>query len=239
MLRAQNGACAICKRKSAEKSAGKLCVDHCHARDHVRGLLCRKCNLGLGCFRDDPARIRSAIAYRKANGAAVRQVLGRAPQPQPAPAKPRRAVPLSPVPAHVPAKACPGLDPGWTPVRRQEHAPLNDSRACSDSVGTEHALGVQDAGQHRQAVPPAPREEPAKVPLIAHAVAPSPQDGSVLSHCPNPTDAGGGTAPLVPGHPPRGRPWTNLNRSESTHGFRTIQDRPKDIAAPQTHLRLA
>jgi 2-methylisocitrate lyase-like PEP mutase family enzyme len=35
--------------------------------------------------------------------------------------------------AHVPAK--------WTPVRRQEHAPLNDSRACSDSEGTEHALG--------------------------------------------------------------------------------------------------
>jgi hypothetical protein len=26
--------------------------------------------------------------------------------------------------AHVPAKACPGLDPGWGPVRRQEHAPL-------------------------------------------------------------------------------------------------------------------
>jgi hypothetical protein len=149
MLRAQNGACAICKRrsieKSAEKSSERLCVDHCHARERVRGLLCRKCNVGLGCFRDDPARIRAAIAYRKANGAAVRQVLGRAPQPQPAPVKPRR-----------------------------------------------------------QAVPPAPREEPAKVPLIAHAVAPSPQDGSV-SHCLSPTHAGGGTAPSVSGHPPRGR----------------------------------
>jgi hypothetical protein len=28
--------------------------------------------------------------------------------------------------AHVPAKARPGLDPGWTPVRRQEDAPLHD-----------------------------------------------------------------------------------------------------------------
>src|SRR4051794_22738106 len=28
--------------------------------------------------------------------------------------------------AHVPAKACPGLDPGWVQVRRQEHAPLNN-----------------------------------------------------------------------------------------------------------------
>src|SRR5215471_13688729 len=31
--------------------------------------------------------------------------------------------------AHVPAK--------WTPVRRQEHAPHNDSGTCSDSEGTE------------------------------------------------------------------------------------------------------
>jgi predicted RND superfamily exporter protein len=34
--------------------------------------------------------------------------------------------------AHVPAK--------WTPVRRQEHAPMQESRARSDSTGTEHAL---------------------------------------------------------------------------------------------------
>jgi hypothetical protein len=27
----------------------------------------------------------------------------------------------------------------WTPVRRQEHEPLNESRACSDSNRTEHA----------------------------------------------------------------------------------------------------
>jgi hypothetical protein len=31
----------------------------------------------------------------------------------------RRGVEL----AHVPAKACPALDAGWTPVRHQEHAP--------------------------------------------------------------------------------------------------------------------
>jgi molybdopterin molybdotransferase len=29
--------------------------------------------------------------------------------------------------AHVPAKAGPGLDPGWTPVRREEHAPDKES----------------------------------------------------------------------------------------------------------------
>src|SRR6266567_7206601 len=33
---------------------------------------------------------------------------------------------------HVPAK--------WMPVRRQEHAPLKNSRACPDSKGTGYAL---------------------------------------------------------------------------------------------------
>jgi hypothetical protein len=40
-------------------------------------------------------------------------------------------------PAHAPAK--------WTPVRRQEHAPIKESRGCSDSAGTEHALVRRDA----------------------------------------------------------------------------------------------
>ena len=46
--------------------------------------------------------------------------------------------------AHVPAKACPRPDRGWTPVRRQEHARLNESRACPDSKGTGQALGGPD-----------------------------------------------------------------------------------------------
>src|SRR6266540_5258974 len=41
--------------------------------------------------------------------------------------------------AHVPGKACPELDPGWIPVRRQEHAPTNESRACPASEGTGRA----------------------------------------------------------------------------------------------------
>jgi tripartite-type tricarboxylate transporter receptor subunit TctC len=43
--------------------------------------------------------------------------------------------------AYAPAKACPGLlNPGWTPVRRQVHAPMNESRARPDSAGTRRAL---------------------------------------------------------------------------------------------------
>jgi len=48
-------------------------------------------------------------------------------------------------PAHVPAKACPALDAGWPPVRRQEHAPINESRAHPDSIGTRCALALRPA----------------------------------------------------------------------------------------------
>jgi hypothetical protein len=43
LLKRQGGVCAICGKPS-EKT---LCVDHCHATGTIRGLLCRKCNLGL------------------------------------------------------------------------------------------------------------------------------------------------------------------------------------------------
>src|SRR5262245_46852688 len=59
MLERQGGLCAICKKKSDET----LCVDHCHRTRKLRSLLCRKCNIGLGCFDDDPALLRAAAAY--------------------------------------------------------------------------------------------------------------------------------------------------------------------------------
>jgi hypothetical protein len=59
LLAKQGGACAICRRRLR----GRLCVDHCHFTGLVRGLLCRKCNLGLGCLVDDAASLISAFAY--------------------------------------------------------------------------------------------------------------------------------------------------------------------------------
>jgi hypothetical protein len=59
LLARQNGVCAICKKRDRIR----LCVDHCHDMRTVRGLLCTKCNIGLGCFDDDPERLRAAIAY--------------------------------------------------------------------------------------------------------------------------------------------------------------------------------
>ena len=48
--------------------------------------------------------------------------------------------------AHVPAK--------WTPVRRQEHAQTKESRARSDSEGTEHALDARARSAGRGAFLP-------------------------------------------------------------------------------------
>jgi len=55
----QNGVCAICKQKAQRW----LCVDHCHATQKVRGLLCDKCNTALGLLDDDSDRMRDAGAY--------------------------------------------------------------------------------------------------------------------------------------------------------------------------------
>jgi hypothetical protein len=57
MRQRQHGACAICSAKR------ELCVDHCHGSKVVGGLLCRKCNTGLGCFDDSPALMVTAAAY--------------------------------------------------------------------------------------------------------------------------------------------------------------------------------
>ena len=61
ILARQGNACAICGQDGKP-----LCIDHCHASGKVRGLLCSKCNTGLGCYDDDPAKTDAATAYLKA-----------------------------------------------------------------------------------------------------------------------------------------------------------------------------
>lgn len=57
MMEQQAGACAICGEVE------KLVVDHCHETQKVRGLLCIKCNWGLGHFKDSHERLTSAAEY--------------------------------------------------------------------------------------------------------------------------------------------------------------------------------
>jgi hypothetical protein len=58
----QDGKCAICgKHQNEFKQA--LAVDHSHVTGKIRGLLCFKCNRGLGCFNDNVNDIEKAITY--------------------------------------------------------------------------------------------------------------------------------------------------------------------------------
>lgn len=61
MREAQGHACAICR--TVNWGYKGPAVDHCHDSNVVRGLLCHHCNVGLGHFKDDPDRLRAAIAY--------------------------------------------------------------------------------------------------------------------------------------------------------------------------------
>lgn len=68
MLADQGGRCAICgaTETAQDRHSGKvqpLVIDHDHSSGLVRGLLCTRCNKGLGHFGDDPETMRSAITY--------------------------------------------------------------------------------------------------------------------------------------------------------------------------------
>jgi rubrerythrin len=54
------GLCTICGA-SPDKSAHAL--DHDHVTGAVRGLLCGRCNTGLGLFRDNPSLLCRAVRY--------------------------------------------------------------------------------------------------------------------------------------------------------------------------------
>lgn len=68
MYEKQGGVCAICLKpeKSIDKRTGKiynLSVDHCHNTSKVRGLLCIKCNTGIGKFDDNTQTLLNAVKY--------------------------------------------------------------------------------------------------------------------------------------------------------------------------------
>lgn len=72
ILISQNNGCAICKETFSHKhqngKAAKLAVDHCHVTGKIRGLLCSKCNMGLGLFRDNVDFLNEAVNYLKLTG---------------------------------------------------------------------------------------------------------------------------------------------------------------------------
>jgi hypothetical protein len=60
----QGGQCPVCAVALVEGRGQVGChVDHCHTTGRVRGLLCGRCNSGLGMLRDDPTLLERGAAY--------------------------------------------------------------------------------------------------------------------------------------------------------------------------------
>ncbi len=61
MIDAQLGMCAICADIMQPGPGTHL--DHCHATGKLRQMLCSKCNVGIGFFRDNSGLLRDAADY--------------------------------------------------------------------------------------------------------------------------------------------------------------------------------
>lgn len=57
----QSGVCMICLKP--DEKGRRLYVDHNHETGKIRGLLCLRCNVGLGSFRDADELLDRAADY--------------------------------------------------------------------------------------------------------------------------------------------------------------------------------
>jgi hypothetical protein len=56
----QNNRCLICSREFTENL--KPVIDHCHKNGHTRGILCCRCNIGIG-YIEIPGFLEKALLY--------------------------------------------------------------------------------------------------------------------------------------------------------------------------------
>ncbi len=59
----QGSRCAICRKKQGNLRTFN--VDHDHVTGKTRGIICNRCNIGLGCFDDDIDAVRKVLKYLK------------------------------------------------------------------------------------------------------------------------------------------------------------------------------
>jgi len=62
ILENQDGRCAICKKLPGPRLK-RLAVDHDHKTGAVRGLLCFRCNYGIGWFSDNRELFETVAGY--------------------------------------------------------------------------------------------------------------------------------------------------------------------------------
>lgn len=83
LLKGQGGGCALCG--AVHEKNRKLMVDHNHNTKKVRGILCSKCNTGVGLLGDNLEGLMRAVEYLRRSedasdktcGGTSRQVIGR------------------------------------------------------------------------------------------------------------------------------------------------------------------
>ncbi len=63
LLAVQGGKRAICGTDKPTGKGNSFHVDHCHEGGFIRGILCHKCNAGIGMLQDDPVILGKAIQY--------------------------------------------------------------------------------------------------------------------------------------------------------------------------------
>jgi hypothetical protein len=72
MVAEQDEKCAICRKHRVEcelapakdgKRKFGFVIDHCHETGKIRGLLCNRCNLGIGLFTHSPLLMELAAKY--------------------------------------------------------------------------------------------------------------------------------------------------------------------------------
>ena len=59
----QQGKCAICGIPEKDAPRKMFHLDHDHATNQPRALLCHHCNVGIGHFRENPVVLRAAARY--------------------------------------------------------------------------------------------------------------------------------------------------------------------------------
>ena len=64
MLIDQKGCCLICEKHASELNKS-LAIDHCHKTGKIRGLLCSRCNVGIGLLEEDLKIFENCIKYLK------------------------------------------------------------------------------------------------------------------------------------------------------------------------------
>lgn len=64
--RLQHGPCEICgamRTDESNRGHARMSIDHNHATMKFRGVLCYRCNLAIGHFKENPATLRAAAEY--------------------------------------------------------------------------------------------------------------------------------------------------------------------------------